>query len=1112
MSKRIDPDELLSLLNRFQISSLFLAKLGWDQPRTATVEVLVGETTFRLSPVAQKRGVVVFQCSPDEQGKIPARHVQIKIEREVAKVAYENLVLFSDGKKSTLVWLWVSRSPNQPPAVRTHTWTRGGDVESLRQKLGNITWALEEEDEIILSTVTAGLKRAFDRDAVSKKFYDHFKVVHEKFCAQIDGIPDSLEREWYASLMLNRLMFIYFIQRKEFLDGDRNYLSNRLRLVQSTVGEDEFYAFYRLFLVRLFHEGLGGQENARAPDLVKLIGRVPYLNGGFFEVHPIEKRNPAIRIPDSAFQGLFVFFDSYDWHLDDRPLRSSREINPDVLGYIFEKYINQRQMGAYYTKEDITEYIARSTIVSFVLEQAVARCQAAFAGEHSLWNLLRNDPTRYIFDDMQLGVFDARGNQVRLSDLPGHIGQFGDESCQSGFTGAWMEGEAVFQTKTGERGTLPTETWGEYMERRQQCLLIHNKLATGAVTSVEDLITLNLDLRQLLQDIIVFCETPALVRAIWKTIVGTTAQHPDAETQAGLTILDPTCGSGAFLFAALNLLEPIYESCIDKMEELRITAESPTEDFASVLAEMASHPSRKYFIYKCIMLRNLFGVDIMNEATEICKLRLFLKLVSQVDDVRDLEPLPDIDFNIRSGNTLVGYATREHLSKIENLLDADSQGQISVKMSEIGSSHQRFREQQLGPQKNFDGNLKQKISRGLRMLSQHLDHHLARELGIPPDSHEKFEEWKQVHQPFHWVSEFYNVIQNGGFDVVIGNPPYVQLRESGIYTKLGYVTDTCPDLYALCLERAGVVCSARGKCGMIVPLSLTFHRAFSPLRTYLRETFEQNWFSSYANSPSTLFSGTVTRCVIHLAFRCGASASSYTTKLHRWHTEMRPSLFKTLSYSKYTSAAWDHFIPKINGQSLIEKIEAHLASSARVGAVFSSRLARYPLHYKITCRNWLSFGHLIPPARNADGDDIEHTGFKTLNCSTDTMRKVAMCLLNGKIALIYWFAIGDEFHVTWSNIASLPLDLKALDGTDVQRLVGIADELENKLEASIRFATMHGKSVGNFDLLRCREITDASDKIFARAYGFDSVWREIETLYSHLIKPGVKSSRTSRKD
>src|SRR5260370_27974880 len=53
----------------------------------------------------------------------------------------------------------------------------------------------------------------------------------------------------------------------------------------------------------------------------------------------------------------------------------------------------------------------------------------------------------------------------------------------------------------------------------------------------------------------------------------------------------------------------------------------------------------------------------MEDTTEICKLRVFLKLVSQVEKFDDIEPLPDIDFNIRAGNTLVGFASLEEVGK-----------------------------------------------------------------------------------------------------------------------------------------------------------------------------------------------------------------------------------------------------------------------------------------------------------------------------------------------------------------------------------------------------------------------------------------------------------------
>lgn len=136
-------------------------------------------------------------------------------------------------------------------------------------------------------------------------------------------------------------------------------------------------------------------------------------------------------------------------------------------------------------------------------------------------------------------------------------------------------------------------------------------------------------------------------------------------------MLAPTCGSGAFLFAALGILEPLYEACLDRMrtflEDLDRGSPLPLEegqgvradrrpspekfkDFRAVLDDVAQHPNATYFILKSIIVKNLYGVDIMEEAVEICKLRLFLKLVAQVDSVHQLEPLPDIDFNIRPGS------------------------------------------------------------------------------------------------------------------------------------------------------------------------------------------------------------------------------------------------------------------------------------------------------------------------------------------------------------------------------------------------------------------------------------------------------------------------------
>ncbi len=166
--------------------------------------------------------------------------------------------------------------------------------------------------------------------------------------------------------MLDRLMFIYFIQKKGFLDEDMDYLINKFK-ESKTRGANQFY---RRFLVPLFFEGFAKEETDRSPEINQLLGKVPYLNGGLFLPHQLElAHRESININDAAFDRLFDFFGRYNWHLDYRPLRADNEINPDVLGYIFEKYINQKQMGAYYTKEDITDYICKNTVIPFLFDK-----------------------------------------------------------------------------------------------------------------------------------------------------------------------------------------------------------------------------------------------------------------------------------------------------------------------------------------------------------------------------------------------------------------------------------------------------------------------------------------------------------------------------------------------------------------------------------------------------------------------------------------------------------------------------------------------------------------------------------------------------------------------
>ena len=266
-------------LRDFNFRQLFIEELGWDNPPAATAVTVDGQR-YALTAIAHKRGMVAYHCPAPAGARIPEYALRRKIEQQVTKSAHEHLTIFTDPGKTAQIWQWVKREPGKPAACREHTFHKNQSGEAMIQKLQAIAFSLDEEDAMMLGEVTRRARQGFDVAHVTKRFYDQFKKEHTSFLKFVEGIDDAADCEWYASVMLNRLMFVYFVQRKGFLDGDQNYLRNRLKRCQQEKGKDKFYSFYRYFLLRLFHEGLGGK--ARPKELQDLLCRIPYLNGGFF--------------------------------------------------------------------------------------------------------------------------------------------------------------------------------------------------------------------------------------------------------------------------------------------------------------------------------------------------------------------------------------------------------------------------------------------------------------------------------------------------------------------------------------------------------------------------------------------------------------------------------------------------------------------------------------------------------------------------------------------------------------------------------------------------------------------------------------------------------------
>ena len=362
-----------------------------------------------------------------------------------------------------------------------------------------------------------------------------------------------------------------------------------------------------------------------------------------------------------------------------------------------------------------------------------------------------------------------------------------------------------------------------------------------------------------------------------------------------LKILDPTCGSGAFLFAALEVLSDMYTAIIDRAEEL-----SSNHDPPAFLTEVQKHPSVPYFVLKTAMLKNLYGLDLMPEAGEIARLRLFLKLAAQLEQKEQIEPLPDLDFNIKSGNLLVGIADEGDAEQrlVTDLLGFNQLGNIRETASTYIRTYNDFIEaQEKADNPERVAHLKSALNQHLSPNRDELDNFLHKTQTEQTD----FNEWKESHRPFHWFIEFPQVHQAGGFDVVIGNPPYIRAKQITKYTWKGYKTNDLPDIYAPCLERALHLTKSGGRLAMILPISFQFSNQYEIARKAASSSLRTRWISTFARRPSQLFpSGIGVRSSIILGnkARNQDAGCTYVSRLNRWTSEYRDHLFFTLSYTK----------------------------------------------------------------------------------------------------------------------------------------------------------------------------------------------------------------------
>lgn len=874
-----------------------------------------------------------------------------------------------------------------------------------------------------------------EREEISKNFYnDYVRHVfgYDRTGNIIKGVcllnkiirptdADDRNARLFAVVFMNRLIFLRFLEEKGIIPKD--LLKNLFNKYQSSGMPATFYDTY---LKPLFYEVLNRSQANRIPTVASspTYSKIPYLNGGLFREIIDKERNYTIG-NEGVELVIKNLLEKYSFGLESG-------INPDILGYIFEKTINfisgtgtnqQKMKGAYYTPDDVVEFIIEEALAPVIYQKMIQGLKIA-------------------------GWKDA--------DLEGY-------------------------------------------------------------SSIEDI----LDPHNMPKN-------PIHIRKMLESI----------DT---IRVLDPACGSGHFLTAMLTSLLRVKESLLRTIEE----------------------DVQRYKIKRDIISKNLFGADIDENAIEIARLRLWLSIIDdvEVEDSEHIETLPNIDFNILVGNSLVGWLD-EKLSKhplISLLEDQYIEGTLdSLEVfygNKIASVRQLLAQMKLTDTIEAYRNLLELYSLEsgepavkIRDIIEKIRHRLYEVINnsfldfLHDESNfdklttlDEIRKGLSERNPFHWRIDFENVIAEGGFDVIVGNPPYIEDRnypqtdlkiikclknkkKRKTKNPLLYQSKDCGNTHAYFTERSIKLLKQHGRFGFIVPISLVSTDRMDAIREYLHNNSCEVKYLNFDDRPGKIFSGLEHCRATIVVTKKGKGVDEVTTsKYHRWYTKNRPHLFKDLKIITWTPETPKDIVPKIGTRIEKEILKKLMAKSPgktlndfvtpEGKSVWYHNAPQYWIHAHT--ENYLPKTECFENyEENKETGEIIPSKIKETKISshykplvfTENDSEIVLGLLNS--SLFYWW------FVTWSNgrdlltqhITGFPLDMNSFK-EDLRKKI---DLLSSKLMSSYKSNSNKrinvrsgGYAIRIIEIIpkHSKNIIDQIDDVFEEHFGFsDQEIRFIKTF------------------
>lgn len=239
--------------------------------------------------------------------------------------------------------------------------------------LGEVNSTLFKHDAL---AIQAQHDKAFDVEAVTKQFFEGYKALFEM--VQRDMEKQIGDRVWahdYALQLLNRCMFLYFIQRKRWLGERSDFLRHFWESYQHSPHEkDTFFAqWLKVLFFQAFNNGFHGGYSYFPPDILEILSLAPFLNGGLFAENALDRRGD-FNVTDLCIAHIITFLERYNFTIaEDSPLDQEVAVDPEMIGKVYESLVNvsegvdeRSDAGIFYTPRAEIDLMCRLTIVDYL--------------------------------------------------------------------------------------------------------------------------------------------------------------------------------------------------------------------------------------------------------------------------------------------------------------------------------------------------------------------------------------------------------------------------------------------------------------------------------------------------------------------------------------------------------------------------------------------------------------------------------------------------------------------------------------------------------------------------------------------------------------------------